>query len=132
MKEITISYNQLFITNENIQAPEIIWNDTDLQNGYATFQGGIVFEAQSNYSCKVSVKIGGFVPKKEALRTVTTKFQITENNVAVYSVLSEKLSFPVPKGLYTLSVQAVPLQKPTDDELYSVCYELYFTAAALV
>lgn len=132
MKGITISYNQLFVTNKNIQAREIIWTDADLQNGYATFQGGIVFEAQSNYSCEISVIIGGFVPKKEALRTVVVPFQTMENSVDVYSVLSEKLSFPVPNGLYTLSVQAMPIEKPTDDELYRICYELYFTAVVLV
>ncbi|WP_379966784.1 competence protein ComJ [Ectobacillus sp. sgz5001026] len=132
MKGLTISYNQLFVTNENIQVRDIIWTDADLQNGYVTFQGGIVFEAQSNYSCEISVIIGKFVPKKEALRTVTVPFRIMENSVAVYSVLSEKFSFPVPNGLYTLSVQALPMQKPTDDELYRICYELYFTASYMV
>ncbi|WP_416827044.1 competence protein ComJ [Ectobacillus polymachus] len=128
MQTLTISYNQLFVANEKSEVPVIDWTDEDLQKGYMVFDEGIVFEALCNTSCEITVSIGNIVQKEGALRIMSVPFDVTETTIIVYSILSEKLWFSVPKGSYNLSVQVIPLQKPTDDELYSIRYECYFTA----
>ena len=46
--------------------------------------------------------------------------------VYITSILSNKLHIPIPNGEYMIVLQAIPLEEPTDDELYKVQYDFYF------
>ncbi|PEA55399.1 competence protein [Bacillus pseudomycoides] len=124
--ELTISYSQLMVMNQDMTPPYVDWTDKDFERGYAEAGGTIIFEALSDYTCEVVVYTRKFVENKEAVRIVSVPFTVMQEGVFISSVLTSKLHFFVPSGDYIVTMQAVPLEEPSADDLYKVKYELFF------
>ncbi|MCM3736008.1 competence protein ComJ [Bacillus cytotoxicus] len=124
--ELTISYSQLMVMNKDITPPHVDWTDKDFERGYAEAGGTIIFEAISDYTCDIMVYTQKFVENKEAVRIVSTPFTVMQEGVFISSILTNRLHFLVPSGDYIVTMQAVPLEEPSADDLYKVKYELFF------
>ncbi|MGN4424615.1 competence protein ComJ [Bacillus cereus group sp. MYBK30-1] len=124
--ELTISYSQLMVMNSDNQQPYVDWTPEDFERGYAEVDGAIIFEAISDYTCEVEVTCGKHIEKEEVVRTISVPFTVKNEGVFITSILSNKLHIPIPNGEYMIVLQATPLEKPTDDELYKVRYDFYF------
>lgn len=124
--ELTISYSQLMVMNSDIQQPYVDWTPEDFERGYAEVNGAIIFEAISDYTCEVEVTCGHHIEKEEVVRTISVPFTVKNEGVFITSILSNKLHIPIPNGEYMIVLQATPLEKPTDDELYKVRYDFFF------
>lgn len=124
--ELTISYSQLIVMNYDGEQPYVDWTNEDFERGYAEAEGVIIFEAISDYTCEIEVSVGKHVEKEEIMRTISAPFTVDNEGVFISSILSSKLHISIPQGEYMLVMQAIPLEEPTDDELYRVRYELFF------
>ncbi|MED0959316.1 competence protein [Bacillus cereus] len=124
--ELTISYSQLMVMNSDNQQPYVDWTPEDFERGYAEVDGAIIFEAISDYTCEVEVTCGKHIEKEEVVRTISVPFTVKNEGVFITSILSNKLHIPIPNGEYMIVLQATPLEKPTDDELYKVRYDFCF------
>ncbi|MGG2095695.1 competence protein ComJ [Bacillus sp. S13(2024)] len=124
--ELTISYAQLIVMNQDRTSPYVDWTDTDFERGYARAEGTIIFEALSDYTCEVRVFTQKFVEKKEAIRTVSVPFTVLQEGVFISSVLANRFHFLVPSGEYIVTMQAILLEEPSADGLYKVRYEVFF------
>ncbi|MBC6974217.1 competence protein [Bacillus sp. Xin] len=124
--ELTISYSQLIVMNYDGEQPYVDWTNEDFERGYAEAEGVIIFEAISDYTCEIEVSAGKHVEKEEIMRTISAPFTVGNEGVFISSILSSKLHISIPQGEYMLVMQAIPLEEPTDDELYRVRYELFF------
>ncbi|CAM3919020.1 competence protein ComJ [Bacillus paramycoides] len=124
--ELTISYSQLMVMNSDHQQPYVDWTPEDFERGYAEVDGAIIFEAISDYTCEVEVTCGKHIEKEEVVRTISVPFTVKNEGVFITSILSNKLHIPIPNGEYMIVLQATPLEKPTDDELYKVRYDFCF------
>ncbi|MGR3774913.1 competence protein ComJ [Bacillus paramycoides] len=124
--ELTISYSQLMVMNSDNQQPYVDWTPEDFERGYAEVDGAIIFEAISDYTCEVEVTCGKHIEKEEVVRTISVPFTVKNEGVFITSILSNKLHIPIPNGEYMVVLQATPLEKPTDDELYKVRYDFCF------
>ncbi|MED0969254.1 competence protein ComJ [Bacillus paramycoides] len=124
--ELTISYSQLMVMNSDNQQPYVDWTPEDFERGYAKVDGAIIFEAISDYTCEVEVTCGKHIEKEEVARTISVPFTVKNEGVFITSILSNKLHIPIPNGEYMIVLQATPLEKPTDDELYKVRYDFCF------
>ena len=124
--ELTISYSQLMVMNQDVTPPHVDWTDKDFERGYAESGDAIIFEAISDYTCEIMVYTQKFVENKEAVRIVSAPFTVLQERVYISSVLTSKLPFLVPSGNYIVTMQAVPLEELSADNLYKVKYELFF------
>ncbi|MCI0764466.1 competence protein ComJ [Bacillus sp. TL12] len=124
--ELTISYSQLIVMNYDGEQPYVDWTNEDFERGYAEAEGVIIFEAIADYTCEIEVSAGKHVEKEEVMRTISAPFTVGNEGVFISSILSSKLHISIPQGEYMLVMQAIPLEEPTDDELYRVRYELFF------
>ncbi|PFK46918.1 competence protein [Bacillus cereus] len=124
--ELTISYSQLIVMNYTGDQPYVDWTNEDFERGYAEAEGVIIFEAISDYTCEIEVSVGKHVEKEEVMKTISAPFTVGNEGVFISSILSSKLHIAIPQGEYMLVMQAIPLEEPTDDELYRVQYELFF------
>ncbi|WP_410983801.1 competence protein ComJ [Bacillus cereus] len=124
--ELTISYSQLIVMNYNGEQPYVDWTNEDFERGYTEAEGVIIFETISDYTCEIEVSAGKHVEKEEVMRTISAPFTVGNEGVFISSILSSKLHISIPQGEYMLVMQAIPLEEPTDDELYRVRYELFF------
>ncbi|MEN1934520.1 competence protein ComJ [Paenibacillus sp. 102] len=124
--ELIISYSQLIVMNYNGEQPYVDWTNEDFERGYAETEGVIIFEATSDYTCEIEVSTGKHVEKEDVMRTISAPFTVGDEGVFISSILSSKFHIPIPEGEYVLVMQAIPLEEPTDDELYKVRYELFF------
>ncbi|MDM5156192.1 competence protein ComJ [Bacillus sp. DX1.1] len=124
--ELTISYSQLIVMNHEEKQPYVEWTDEDFERGYAETDGTIIFETLSDYTCEIAAVVGKHVEKEGVMRTISAPFTVHNDGVYISSILSNKLHISIPQGAYILVVQAIPLEEPTEDELYKVQYELYF------
>ena len=59
------------------------------------------------------------------IRTITVPFTVENESIVITSILSNKFQIPIPNGEYTVVLQAIPLEEPTDDELYKIQYEFF-------
>ncbi|ADH08478.1 competence protein J [Bacillus thuringiensis BMB171] len=116
--ELTISYSQLMLMNYDGEQPYVDWTDEDFERGYAKADGTVIFEALSDYTCEVKVTPGKHIEKEEVVRTITVPFTVENESIVITSILSNKFQIPIPNGEYTVVLQAIPLEEPTDDELY--------------
>ena len=116
--ELTISYSQLMLMNYDGEQPYVDWTDEDFERGYAEAEGTVIFEALSDYTCEVKVTPGKHIEKEEVIRTITVPFTVENESIVITSILSNKFQIPIPNGEYTVVLQAIPLEEPTDDELY--------------
>ncbi|MDC2864898.1 competence protein ComJ [Bacillus sp. BP-3] len=124
--ELTISYSQFMVMNQDMTPPHVDWTDKDFERGYAEAGGSIVFEALSDYTCEIMVYTRKFAENKGAVRIVSAPFTVLQERVFISSVLTGKLQFFVPSGAYIVTMQAIPLEEPSADDLYKVKYELFF------
>ncbi|MEY8347544.1 competence protein ComJ [Bacillus cereus] len=124
--ELTISYSQLIVMNYDGEQPYVDWTNEDFERGYAEAEGVIIFEAISDYTCEIEVSVGRHTEKEGVARTISVPFTVGTEGVFISSILSSKLHISIPQGEYMLVMQAIPLEEPTDDELYRVRYELFF------
>ncbi|MEH7464699.1 competence protein ComJ [Bacillus thuringiensis] len=65
-------------------------------------------------------------PKKQYPETGKHIANAIQEGVFISSVLTSKLHFFVPSGDYIVTMQAVPLEESSADDLYKVKYELFF------
>ncbi|PEV28462.1 competence protein ComJ [Bacillus thuringiensis] len=124
--ELTISYSQLMLMNYDGEQPYVDWTDEDFERGYAEAEGTVIFEALSDYTCEVKVTPGKHIEKEEVVRTITVPFTVENESIVITSILSNKFQMSIPNGEYTVVLQAIPLEEPTDDELYKIQYEFFF------
>ncbi|CAI8792493.1 Competence protein [Bacillus sp. IT-79MI2] len=124
--ELTISYSQLIVMNYDGEQPYVDWTNEDFERGYAEAEGVIIFEALSDYTCEIKATVGKRIEKEETMRTISVPFRVGDEGVFVRSIFSDKFPISIPKGDYLLVLQAIPLEEPTDDELYKIQYELFF------
>lgn len=124
--ELTISYSQLIVMNYGGEQPYVDWGNEDFERGYAKAEGVIIFEAISDYTCEIKASVGKHTEKEGVVRTISVPFTVENDGVFVRSILSDTVHIAIPKGNYMLVLQAMPLEEPTDDELYKVQYELFF------
>lgn len=124
--ELTISYSQLMVMNQDTTPPHVDWTDKDFERGYVEAGDAIIFEAISDYTCEIMVYTQKFIENKEAVRIISAPFTVLQERVFISSVLTSKLQFVVPSGDYIVTMQVVPLEEPSADDLYKVKYELFF------
>ncbi|KEK25937.1 competence protein ComJ [Bacillus gaemokensis] len=124
--ELTISYSQLIVMNQDREQPYVDWTDQDFERGYAETEGTIIFEAISDYTCEIEASVGKHVENAAVMRTISVPFTVGNEGVFISSILSNKLHIRIPQGEYMLVMQATPIEEPTDDELYKIRYELFF------
>ncbi|EMA6341362.1 competence protein ComJ [Bacillus cytotoxicus] len=124
--ELTISYAQFIVMNYDGPPPDIEWTDEAFERGYVQADDAVIFEAISDYTCEVEGYVGQHREREGIVRKVSVPFVVKDEGVFVKSILSNTVHIDVPKGNYMLVLQVIPLEEPTDDELYRVRYELYF------
>ncbi|PFE05806.1 competence protein [Bacillus cereus] len=124
--ELTISYSQLIVMNYDGEQPYVEWTNEAFERGYVEAEGVVIFEAISDYTCEIEVSVGKHIEKEGVIKTISAPFTIGNEGVFIRSILSNTLHIPISQGEYVLVMQAMPLEKPTDDELYKIQYELFF------
>ncbi|MDM5337533.1 competence protein ComJ [Fictibacillus enclensis] len=127
VNELTVSYSQLIVYNKGTEKPFLDWTDADIQHGYIEKDGVISFEAIADYKCEINVFSPSRYEKPSgSTRTFSLPFSADEEGIMVSSVGANPLEFSVPKGAYTLYVDATPLETPKANGLFKVKYDLQF------
>ena len=109
-QELTMSYHQF----------------TLFQKGYVADDKAISFEAVSNTKAIIEVWVNETPDASKAEKTTRLPFHVESDGIEIKSVLSETLSYDIPKGYYYVTCLTIPLQEKTNSGLYLVKYLLHF------
>ncbi|MGE6631984.1 competence protein ComJ [Bacillus sp. NPDC077027] len=100
---LSISYHQLTVYPENSAPPILDWTDEAIKQGFAVAEDGVSFEGVRNGKAVIVVMLNGQKPVQTANRIVSVPFTNTKQHIHITSVMSQILTFPIPKGNYELT-----------------------------
>ncbi|MGF9943744.1 competence protein ComJ [Priestia megaterium] len=125
-QELTMSYHQFTLFQKGQPKPHHDWSDEDIQKGYVADDKAISFEAVSNTKAIIEVWVNETPGASRAEKTTRLPFHVESDGIEIKSVLSETLSYDIPKGYYYVTCLTIPLQEKTNSGLYLVKYLLHF------
>jgi Competence protein J (ComJ) len=129
-EELTISFSQLILYQAGIKKPFLEWEEDDIKRGYIKTNDVLSFETLSDSTCEISVQVSNqYKPIEGSVRSHSLPFEVKEDGITVSSVGQKGLLFKLPKGLYTIYFDAMPLEHPNLEGLYRVKYSFQFISA---
>ncbi|MFS0655365.1 competence protein ComJ [Bacillus sp. 179-C3.3 HS] len=112
---LSISYHQITVYAGSQTPPVINWTDEAIQQGYATGDNGVSFEGINNGKASIIATLDNLDPPPSVERMITVPFHQSNDHVHITSVMSQVLSFPIPKGNYELTCY---YSRQSDHDMY--------------
>ncbi|TYP70214.1 competence protein ComJ [Paenibacillus methanolicus] len=108
-QELTISYSQLTVYNQETEHPFSDWTDAHIRQGFTWREGAVSFGAIGDERSIIEVAVRKeAAPEPGAIRAIVVPFETGEGGVIVSSILSEAYGYDVPQGSYELWCEIVP------------------------
>ncbi|MBD1380728.1 competence protein ComJ [Metabacillus arenae] len=125
-QELMMSYHQFTVYEKGRKKPHHDWTDEAIKRGFIGDETSISFEAISNHKALIEVWLN--VPEQvaDAKRKLTVPFQVRNNGVEIKSILSNKLTFDLPNGNYSLTCFISTFEKNDSLNEYPEKYILNF------
>ncbi|MDM5296906.1 competence protein ComJ [Bacillus pumilus] len=117
---LSISYHQLTVYAGSQSPPVIDWTDDAIRQGFATGENGVSFEGVHNGKASIITTLDNLRPPSSVDRSVTVPFKHTHDHIHITSVMSQVLSFPIPKGDYELTCYT---SRQSDQDIYSFYFK---------
>ncbi|MCD7036124.1 competence protein ComJ [Metabacillus sp. GX 13764] len=125
-EKLMISYQQFTVYQKGAKKPHLDWSDDAVERGFTAGEDAVSFAALASTEAEIEVWMDAEPDEKGAVQSVTVPFQVVDEGIEIRSILSGKLSYPIPAGNYYVTCQAIPLEKPNKEGLYKVKYVIIF------
>lgn len=129
--KLMISYQQFTLYQKGVKRPHLDWSEEAVKRGYSASEEAVAFAALTSTEAEFEVWLDVQEDIEGSVQSVTVPFKVNEDGVEIRSIMSEKLSYSIPKGSYYVTCQAVPLETPNREGLYKVKYILIFNRSNL-
>ncbi|MDF2648872.1 MAG: competence protein [Paenibacillus sp.] len=127
-QELLVSYSQIAVYNKNMENPFSNWTEHHIKQGFAWREGTVSFctldDVMSEIEVSIEVKVSQI---EESIRSIVVPFEVKTEGITISSILSKQYDYEIPKGLYELLFQAIPL-KAVENGKPKVRYAFHFVA----
>ncbi|MFJ5965692.1 competence protein ComJ [Bacillus sp. NPDC093026] len=100
---LSISYHQITVYSGDDSPPVIHWTNDAIRLGFATGDNGVSFEGVNNGQASIIVSLDHLEHLSSVDRAVTVTFTNSSDYIHITSVMSQILTYPIPKGDYQLT-----------------------------